>query len=106
MKVSKEMHVRIKKGKNFKDVIAEEKNKGRFFKLTMKRLTSLSSSLIYGVSFLFAFISLDILFYALFTPGVLVWAGLLVATALVSSLFASRLTNLLKKQQWKYSSYT
>ncbi len=93
-----------KKGKNFKDVIAEEKNKGKYFKLLMKRLTSLSQSLLYSVSFLMLFIIIDVAVYALLAPAVLVWAGVLVASALVSSIFASKVTNRLKKQQWKYAS--
>ncbi len=101
--MSEEMHIRAKKGKNFKEVIAEEKNKGRFFKKTMKKLTSLNSSVIYGGSFLLFFIALDVVLYVLLSPGVFVWAGLLVAAALVSSVLASRITNLLKKQQWKYA---
>ena len=98
------MHIRVKKGKNFKEVIAEEKNKGRLFKKTMKTLTSINSSLLYGGSFLLFFVALDLVLYVLLVPSVLLWAGLLVATALVSSVLASRITNLLKKQQWKYAS--
>ncbi len=104
--MSEEMRIRAKRGKNFKEVIAEEKNKGRFFKKTMKKLTSLNSSVIYGGSFLLFFIALDVVLYVLLSPDVFVWAGILVATALVSSVLASRITNLLKKQQWKYASYT
>ncbi len=98
------MGLRIKKGKNFKDVIAEEKNKGRYFKLMMKRLTSINSSLLYSGSFLLLFIVIDVAVYALLEPTVLIWAGILVASALVSSIFASKVTNMLKKQQWKYAS--
>lgn len=102
--MSDEMGLFTKKGKNFKDVIAEEKNKGKYFKLLMKRLTSLSQSLLYSVSFLMLFIIIDVAVYALLAPAVLVWAGVLVASALVSSIFASKVTNRLKKQQWKYAS--
>jgi len=104
MIVTEEMHIRVKKGKNFKELIAEEKNKGKLFKKTMKTLTSVNSSVLYGGSFLLFFVALDVVLYVLLAPGVLLWAGLLVATALVSSVLASRITNLLKKQQWKYAS--
>jgi len=100
--VSEEMHIRIKKGKNFKEVIAEEKNKGRTFKRVMKTLTSINTSVLYGGSFLLFFIAIDVALYVLLAPSVLVWAGLLVASALVSSILASRITGMLKKQQWKY----
>jgi hypothetical protein len=98
------MHLRIKKGKNFKEVIAEEKNKGRYFKILMKRLTRIDPSVLYGGSFLLLFVIIDVAVYALFEPTVLVWAVILVASALVSSIFASKVTHMLKKQQWKYSS--
>jgi hypothetical protein len=101
--VSDEMGPFRKKGKNFKEVIAEEKNKGRYFKLVMRRLTSLNSSLLYSVSFLLLFVVIDVAVYALFEPAVLVWAGILVASALASSIFASKVTHMLKKQQWKYT---
>ncbi len=106
MKVSDEMHLRIKKGKNFKDVIADEKKKGRTFKLFMKRITSLSTSVIYGGSFLLFFAIFDLVMYSLFSPEVFIWAGLLVVSALVSSVLASRITKFLKKQQWKYSAFS
>ncbi|XHH09131.1 MAG: hypothetical protein ACFCUE_00490 [Candidatus Bathyarchaeia archaeon] len=102
--MSDEMGLFTKKGKNFKDVIAEEKNKGRYFKLVMKRLTSLSPSLLYSGSFLLLFIAVDFAVYALFEPTVIVWAVILVASALVSSVFASKVTHKLKRQQWKYAS--
>jgi len=95
--------LRIKKGKNFKEVIAEEKNKGRTFKRFMKRLTSISQSVLYGGTFLLFFIAIDVAFYALVAPTVIVWAVVLVVTALVSSVIASKVTGFLKKQQWKYS---
>lgn len=98
------MHLRIKKGKNFKDVIAEEKKKGRYSKMVMKHLTRINSSMLYGGSFLLLFVIIDVAVYALFEPSVLVWAAILVVSALVSSIFASKLTHLLKKRQWKYAS--
>lgn len=98
------MNIRSKKGKNFKDVIAEEKNKGRYFKLVMKKVTRLNPSVLYGGTFLFFFIVLDVVLYALIAPSVIVWAGVLVVAAVVSSIFASKVTNLFKKQQWKYAS--
>ncbi len=100
------MHLRIKKGKNFKEVIADEQKKGRTFKLFMKKVTSISQSVIYGGSFLLFFAVIDISLFMLLVPSVFVWAGLLVVSALVSSILASRITKYLKKQQWKYSSFT
>lgn len=106
MKVSDEMHLRIKKGKNFKEVIADEKKKGRYVKLFMKRITSLSTSVIYGGSFLLFFATIDLTLYLLLVPSAFVWAGLLVVSALASSVLASRITKYLKKQQWKYGAFT
>jgi hypothetical protein len=106
MKVSDNMHLRIKKGKNFKEVIADEQKKGRTFKLLMKKITGISQSVIYGSSFLLFFVVFDLSLYMLLVPTVFVWAGLLVVSALASSILASRMTKYLKKQQWKYSSYT
>jgi hypothetical protein len=100
-----EIEMRSKKGKNFKEVIDDEKNKGRFFKKTMKILTGIDSSVVYGGSFLLFFAALDVTFYFLLAPGVFMWAGILVGTALVSSVLASKITKLLKKQQWKYASF-
>ena len=100
------MHLRIKKGKNFKEVIADEQRKGRTFKLFMKRVTKINQSIIYGGSFLLFFAVFDLAIYVLLVPSVFVWAALLVVSALVSSIVASRFTHFLKKQQWKYSSYT
>jgi hypothetical protein len=91
-----------KKGKNFKEVIEEEKNKGKTAKSIMRAITSLNTSVIYGGTFLAVFVLIDVVLYLLLTPSVFVWAGILVVTALVSSLVASRLTNLLKNSQWKY----
>jgi len=102
--VTEEMRLRVKKGKNFKEIIAEEKNKGRYTKLVMKRLTSLNPSLLYSGAFLLVFVAISAAVYALFEPTVFIWAGILVVSALVSSIFASKVTHVLKRQQWKYSS--
>jgi hypothetical protein len=93
-----------KKGKNFKQVIEEEKNKGKTAKKIMSAITGLDTSIIYGGSFLLVFITSAVAFYFLIAPSVLVWAGILVGAALVSSLLASRITSLLKNTQWKYKS--
>lgn len=93
-----------KKGKNFKEIIEEEKQKGKTTKHIMRALTSLNTSVVYGGTFLFAFLSIAAVLYLLFVPGVFVWAGALVATALLSSLFAAYITGWLKKRQWKYKS--
>lgn len=93
-----------KKGKNFKEFIEDEKNKGKTVKKIMRTITSLNSSVLYGGSFLLVFIVLAVALYFLFVPGVFVWAGILVGAALVSSLLASRITTLLKNSQWKYKS--
>ena len=94
--------MRTKKGRNFKEVIKQEKTKGKTFKKIMRTLSSIDASVVYGGSFLFLFVVLDVAIYFLFVPGVLVWTGVLVGTALVSSLVASRVTNVLKKNQWKF----
>jgi hypothetical protein len=99
-----EISMNSKKGKNFKEVIEQEKNKGKTFKKIMRILSSIDSSLVYGGSFLFFFVVLDVAIYLLIVPGVFVWAGALVGTALMSSLLASRITNVLKKNQWKFKS--
>jgi hypothetical protein len=93
--------MRTNKGRNFKEVIEQEKTKGKTFKKIMRVLSSIDASVVYGSSFLFLFVVLDVIVYFLFVPGVLVWAGVLVGTALVSSLVALRVTNFLKKNQWK-----
>ena len=93
-----------KRGKNFKEVIAEEKNKGKTRKKIMKRLTHINAEVMYGGSFLLLFVALDALIYYFLAPTVFIWAGILVGTAVLSSIFASRLTKTLKKQQWKYAS--
>ncbi len=92
-----------KKGKNFKEVIEDEKNKGRTTKRIMHAITSLNTSLLYGGSFLLFFGALASIFYFTLLPSVFLWAVLLLVAALVSSLFASRITNLLKNNQWKYT---
>lgn len=93
-----------KKGKNFKQVIMEEKQKDKTFKKIMKALTSVPSSVMYAFSFLLIFVSVDVALYVLFSPSVVVWAVILVGVAVVSSVVSSRITNLLKKQQWRYAS--
>ncbi len=98
------VEMRTKQGKNFKEVIEEEKNKGKTFKKIMRTLTRINASVVYGVSFLFVFVVLDLVAYTLLAPTVFVWAGILVVTAIVSSLVASRITNVLKKNQWRYNS--
>jgi hypothetical protein len=98
-----EKNMRTKKGKNFKEVIEQEKNKGKTRRKVMKIITSINSQIIYGGSFLLMFTALDVLIYYFLSPSVLVWAGILVGTALLSSIMASRLTKHLKKQQWKFA---
>jgi hypothetical protein len=95
--------MKTKKGKNFKEFIAEEKQKGKTTKNIMRKLTSLDSSLVYGGSFLLIFVALATVFYFVLMPGVYIWAGLLVVAAFISSLFASRVTKVIKKNQWKYN---
>jgi membrane protein YdbS with pleckstrin-like domain len=91
-----------KKGKNFKQVIEEEKNKGKTTKKIMRIITSLDTSVVYGGSFLLVFIVLNLVVYFSLSPGVFVWAGSLVVTAVASSVLASRITKMLKNNQWKY----
>jgi hypothetical protein len=98
----KKMHT--KKGKNFKEVIEEEKNRGKTTKKIMHKITSIDSSVVYAGSFLLLFLVIDIATYVLLAPVIFVWAGILVVSAVVSTIFASRLTKVLKKNQWKYSS--
>jgi hypothetical protein len=93
-----------KKGKDFKQVILEEKQKGKTSKKIMKAITGVTSSVMYAFVFLLIFVSLDAAVYVLLSPEVFVWAGILVGVAVVSSVVSSRITNLLKKQQWKYAS--
>jgi mRNA-degrading endonuclease YafQ of YafQ-DinJ toxin-antitoxin module len=52
-----EISMNSKKGKNFKEVIKQEKNKGKAFKKVMYMLSSIDSSLVYGGSFLFSLLS-------------------------------------------------
>jgi len=93
-----------KKGKNFKEILLAEKNKGKTSRKIMKRITSIDNSVVYAVSFLFPFVCLATLIYLLLLPDVYAWAALLVVAALVCSIFASRLTKLIKQQQWRYAS--
>ena len=99
-----EKSMNSKKGKNFKEVIEQEKNKGKTFKKIMRILSGINASVVYGGSFLLFFVVLDVVIYFLLAPGVFVWAGVLVGTALVSSLLASRITDVLKKNKWKFKS--
>ncbi len=94
--------MREKKGKNFKEFIEDEKNKGKTAKAIMRTITGLNTGVIYGGVFLALFIIIDAALYVLLSPSVFVWAGILVAVALVCSLAANRLTTLLKNSQWKY----
>ncbi len=94
--------MRGKKGKNFKEFIEDEKNKGKTFKAMMRAITSLNTEVIYACLFLAPFIVLSFVIYFALTPSVFVWAGILVVVALVSSVFASRITSMLKNSQWKY----
>jgi membrane protein YdbS with pleckstrin-like domain len=97
-----EIPMHAKKSKSFKDVIAEEKNKGKTRRRIMKIITHINSEVMYGGSFLLVFAVFDVVAYFLLSPSVFVWAGILIASAVVASLFAARLTSLLKKRQWKY----
>ncbi len=92
------------KGKNFKQVIQQEKTKGKFRRKLMKLLTRINTSAMYGGSFLLLFIALDAALYYVLSPSVMVWAVILVGAAAVSTLFASHVTDALKKRQWKYAS--
>ncbi|MCW4028715.1 MAG: hypothetical protein NWE92_03610 [Candidatus Bathyarchaeota archaeon] len=96
--------VRTKKGKNFKEIIEEEKNKGKTTKKIMHALTSINQEVVYGGSFLFLFVIITVTIYSAFAPDVYVWAGLLIVAAVISSLFASRVSSALKRNQWKYNS--
>jgi hypothetical protein len=91
-----------KKGKNFKEVIEEEKNKGKRVKKIMHRLTMINSSVVFSGSFLLLFLMLDVVMYVTMTPMLFVWMGILIVNAVVSSLAASRITKFFKKPQWKY----
>jgi len=91
-----------KKGRNFKEYIENEKNKGRTVKSIMRAITSINTQVLYAGSFLVLFFMLSAAMYFVLSPGVFVWAGILVVAALVSSVFASRVTTMLKNSQWKY----
>ena len=99
-----EKNMHSKKGKNFKEILEQEKKKGKTSKKIMKTITHIDTSIIYSASFLLPFVGLAALIYLLLSPDVFIWAGLLVAVALVCSIFASRLTKLIKQQQWRYAS--
>jgi uncharacterized membrane protein len=93
-----------KKGKNFKEVIAQEKQKGKTKKSIMRTITSLSVSVLYSCFFLLSFVSIEAVCYFAFAPSVFVWAGVLVLAAVVGTLIASRMTKMLKNIQFKYKS--
>jgi Kef-type K+ transport system membrane component KefB len=95
--------MREKKGKDFKEVIRDEKRQGGVREEALKKITSVNASFLYGLCFLVTFASLDALMYWLLTPGVLLWLIILVASAAVGLFFASRLTRLVKKRQWRYA---
>ena len=101
-----EEKMRIKKGRNFKEIIAEEKKKGKTSRRIMKRITHIDTSVLYTSSFLLPFVALDAMLYSLLKPNVFMWAGILVGIALICSIFASYLTKTIKKQQWRYASET
>ncbi len=69
----------------------------------MRVLTRLNEEVVYGGVFLFFFVILDVAVYVLWAPDVFVWAGLLIVTALVSSLLAARISSVLKRNQWKFN---
>jgi hypothetical protein len=98
-----DQNMQTKKGKNFKEVIAEEKQKGKTTKKIMHIITSLNVSILYGGSFLACFVALAAVFYVALSPAVFVWAGLLLVAALISTLLASRITKAIKKLQWRYN---
>jgi hypothetical protein len=98
-----EKSMQSKKGKNFKEIIEEEKQKGKTTKKIMHALTSLDVSVLYGGSFLVCFVALAAVFYFALSPAVFVWAGLLLVAALVSTFLASRFAKLVKRLQWRYS---
>jgi membrane protein YdbS with pleckstrin-like domain len=97
-----ETSMRSKKGKNFKEVIEEEKRKGKTKKSIMRTITGLNESILYSAFFMIAFIAISAGLYFAFAPNVFMWAGVLVAAAVVSTLFAARMASLLKNKQWKY----
>jgi len=99
-----ETNMRSKKGKNFKTIILEEKNKGKTSRKIMKIITRIDASILYALSFLLPFTGLATLIYIVLSPDVLIWAAILVVIALTCSIFASRLTKIIKQQQWRYTS--
>jgi hypothetical protein len=96
--------VHERKGKNFKEFIADEKKKGQTFRKIMHIVTSISSDAMYSGSFLLVFAPVIVLMYSLFSPSAFIWAGILIGAAFFSSLFANYVTKLLKRKQWKYAS--
>jgi uncharacterized membrane protein len=91
-----------KKGKNFKEVIAEEQQKGKTKKSLMRTITSLSISVLYSGFFLLSFVSIAAVCYFALAPSVFVWAGVLVLAAAIGTVIASRMTKKLKNIQFKY----
>jgi len=72
----------------------------------IRNITSLNTSVIYGGSFLLAFIiTVASVFYFLFAPTVFVWAGLLVVAALVSTLFCFPLEWFFEKESAEYKGF-
>jgi hypothetical protein len=91
-----------KKGKNFKEVIAEDKQKGKTKKSLMRAITSLSISVLYSGFFLLTFVSIAAVCYFAFVPSVFVWAGVLVLAAAIGTFVALRMTRKLKNIQFRY----
>jgi hypothetical protein len=98
--MSNQMH--SKKEKNFKEFIEQEKNKGKTAKTIMRTITSINTAIIYSISFLIIFVVIAAIAYLAISPGVFVWAGILLVAAAISSILASRITSTLKNSQWKY----
>ncbi len=99
-----EQSMHNKKGKNFKEFIEEEQNKGKTIKRIMCTITSINTAVMYSGSFLAVFMVFAAVAYFAISPSVFVWAGILLVAAVVSSVLASRITSLLKNSQWKYKS--
>ena len=95
--------MREKKGKNFKEVIEEQKRKGGIREAFMRLITGIDTSILYSFSFLLVFVPLDVLIYWFLVPDVLFWALSLIGSAAVGSILASRVTKIVKKQQWRYA---
>jgi uncharacterized membrane protein YfcA len=92
------------KNRNFKDIIKEQKKqKSRLPEAVMRRITSINTSILYGSAFLIVFLTFDVIIYWLLTPDILVWTIILIVSALLGSIFASRLTKNLKKKQLRYA---